>query len=206
MTHSPTRTARTALALLAGALGCAAPKEAWHPPPPEVLVEVMPQRAVVTVDGVEVPAGHPVAVPDPAHAYAFQAVLAGYLPLESKATGQALAGTRLGLVLRPEGFGQARKLDLDEGQGLSAAAALLERRGAHADAMEYAERAAEVAPELPLARRVLGDAAYALGRGRRAVAEYSAYLSLAPDAPDRRSIEARVERLRGDLTIPGVDR
>jgi len=187
-------------------MACTAPKQAWRESPPEVLVELLPQRAQLFIDGAPAePTGHPVVLRDPAHVYVFRAVLQGFLPLETKGTGSALSGARLGLVLRPDGFGEARRLDLDDGRGLAAAAALLERRGAHADALEYADRAAEVAPELPLARRVLGDAALALGQRRRAIAEYSAYLSLAPDAPDREMVQARVEGLRGDLTIPGID-
>ncbi|HUK67069.1 MAG TPA: tetratricopeptide repeat protein [Anaeromyxobacteraceae bacterium] len=188
-------------------LACAAHKQAWYAPVPEVLVEVLPQRADLFVDGAPAgPAGHPVPLPDPAHVYVFRATLSGFLPLQVSLDGSSLSGARLGLVLRPEGYGQARRLDFDDAPGLAAAAALLERRGSHADALEYAERAAELSPELPQARRVLGDAAFALGKRRRAVAEYSAYLSLAPDAPDRALVEARVEKLRGDMTIPGLDR
>jgi tetratricopeptide (TPR) repeat protein len=198
---------RTAALGIACAAACAAPKEIWRGPPAEVLVDVLPHIAELLVDGAPLGTGpHTVPVPDPAHVYVFRAAAPGFAPGERSASGARLAGTRLGLVLRPKGFGDARRLDLDDGAGLAAAAALLARTGHHLTALEYAERAVEVGPEVPLGHRVLGEAAQALGRRKRAIQEYSTYLQLAPDAPDRSVVQRRVEELRGDLTIPGADR
>jgi tetratricopeptide (TPR) repeat protein len=194
-------------ALLALLLACAAPKEAWHQDPPQVFVDVVPRAAQLSVDGRLVGTGaHTVPVPDPARVYAFRATAPGFAPRERAGEGARLAGARLDLVLRPEGFGEARRLDLDDGSSLAAAAALLQRTGQHHAALEYAERAVEVSPEVALGHRVLGEAAEALGQRKRAIQEYSTYLQLATDAKDRTAIERKVERLRGDLTIPGVDR
>jgi tetratricopeptide (TPR) repeat protein len=170
-------------------------------------VEVLPRSATLSLDGAPLgPGARTVAVPDPAHVYRFSASARGFAPAQHDAEGARLAGARIGLVLRPAAFGEARRLDLDEAGGLAAAAALLERTGQHQAALEYAERSVELAPEAPLGHRVAGDAALALGRQKRAVAEYSAYVQLAPDAADRPAIERRVEELRGDITIPGLDR
>ncbi|GEJ57905.1 tetratricopeptide repeat protein [Anaeromyxobacter diazotrophicus] len=198
----------TALALAALALACASPRrEPWRDaPPPEVLLEVLPREVAVTVDGAPLGAGaRAIPVPDPAHHYRFTFRAPGFVPAEREGDGAKLAGTRLGVVLRPDGFGSARRLELDDGGGLAAAALLLERHGSHQAALAYAERAAELAPELPLAHRAAGDAASALGRRARAIQAYSAYLALAPDAPDRAAVAARVEALRGDLTVPAPD-
>ena len=200
---------RLTVALLASCLAClacAARKEAWRQAAPEVFVDVVPRAAQLSVDGAPVGAGaHTVAVPDARHVYVFRAVAPGFAPRERAAEGARLAGARLGLVLRPDGFGDARALDLDDGSGLAAAASLLQRSGRVAVALEYAERAVEVSPEAPLGHRVLGEAAQALGQRKRAIQELSTYLQLALDAPDRRAVERRVEELRGDLTIPGID-
>ena len=187
-------------------LACAARKEAWRQAAPEAFVDVVPRAAELSVDGVPVGRGaHTVPVPDPAHVYVFRAVAPGFAPGQRAGEGARLAGARVGLVLRPEGFGDARRLDLDDGASLAAAASLLERTGRHAAALEYAERAVDMSPEVALGHRVLGDAAQALGQRKRAIQELSTYLQLAPDAPDRRAVERRVEELRGDLTIPGID-
>ena len=198
---------RAAAVLCASLLACAARKEAWRGVAPEVFVDVVPRAAQLSVDGAPVGLGaHTVPVPDARHVYVLRAAAPGFAPRERSAEGERLAGARVGLVLRPEGFGEGRPLDLDEGSGLAAAASLLQRSGRAAAALEYAERAVEVSPEVPLGHRVLGEAAQALGQRKRAVQELSAYLQLAPDAPDRRAVERRVEELRGDITIPGIDR
>jgi tetratricopeptide (TPR) repeat protein len=192
--------------LLACAAACAARKEAWRQAPPEVFVDVVPRAAQLSVDGAPLGMGaHTVPVPDPAHVYVFRAAAPGFAPRQREGVGSRLVGARLDLVLRPDGFGEARRLDLDDGSSLSLAASLLERQGKHAAALEYAERAVEVSPEVPLGHRVLGEAAQALGQRKRAIQEFSTYLQLATDAPDRRAVEGKVERLRGDLTIPGLD-
>ena len=199
----PLRPALMAAAALA--LSCAAaPRQTWHDTtPPEVLLEVLPRAAQVALDGVALgPGARAVAVPDPARRYRFRVSAQGFVPVEREGEGARLAGSRLGIALRPEGFGSARPLELDDGEGLAAAAALLERRGAHRQALDYAERAVEVAPEVALGQRVLGEAARALGQRRRAIDGYSAYLRLAPEAPDRDAVASRLEELRGDVAVP----
>jgi tetratricopeptide (TPR) repeat protein len=187
----------------AAAAACAAPKQAWQSAAPEAFVEVLPRDAELSVDGRPLGKGaHVVPVPDAAHVYVIRAVAPGYAPAERSADGARLAAARVGLVLRPLQFGDARRLDLDDGSGLAAAAALLHRTGRSQAALEYAERAVEAGSEVALGQRVIGDAAWALGRRQRAIDAYSAYLRLAPEAPDRGAIQSRVEDLRGDLTLP----
>jgi len=200
MTASP----RTWLLLAGLVLACAPRKQAWRETtPPETFVELLPKGAELSVDGASLgPGGRTLAVPDPAHVYVLRATAPGFSAAERSEQGARLAGGRIGLALRPEGFGDARRLDFDDGVGLAAAAALLEKKGRHELALEYADRAVELAPEHALGHRVAGDAALALGRRKRAIQAYSTYLSVAPDAPDRVVIERRVEGMRGDLTIP----
>jgi tetratricopeptide (TPR) repeat protein len=198
----PLRAALSA-ALLAGCAGPA--RTAWsEATPPEVLVEVLPRDAQVALDGVPLGVGaRSVPVPDAARRYTLRATAAGFAPDERSADGAQLAGARVALVLRPEGYGAARPLDFDDAAGLAGAAAALVRGGRPAQAIGYAERAAELAPDAPLPRRVLGDAAWALGQHQRAAAEYAAYLAAAPDAADRATVEARVQQVRRDVSIPG---
>ncbi len=200
--------ARLLLVVAAGVVSaCATSKQSWRETaPPEVFVEVLPRSAQLVLDGRPLGAGsRAVAVPDPGHVYVFQARAPGFGAAERSAEGARLGGARLGIVLRPDGFGAARLLDLDDAGGLAQASALLERRGQHREAVEYAEHAVELAPEAPAPRRVLGAALMALGDQRRAIQEYSTYIQLAPDARDRRDVERLVAKLRGDVTIPGLD-
>jgi len=171
-------------------------------------VDTLPSEAQIVLDGVPLGRGgaRTVPVPDPVHRYAFRVTAPGFAAGEWSAKGAELAGSRIGLALRPEGFGSGRRLEMEDGAGLAAAAALLLRREQYGVAFEYAQRAAEASPDLPLAHRVLGEAAEALGQRGRAIAEYSAYVRLAPEAPDRIRVEKRVEDLRGDLTMPGPGR
>ncbi len=193
-----------ALGALSFAGGCSAPKQAWREPVPEVLVEVVPPRALLALDGRVVGAGgRAVPVPEAAHRYLLEARAAGFEPRRVEGTGEALAGSRVGLVLRPEGYGEARPLDLDDARSLAAAASFLGHQGRHREALLYAERAVEASPDEPLAHRAVGDAAIALGDRKRAAQAYSAYLVRAPRASDRRAVEERISELRGDLTIPG---
>jgi hypothetical protein len=175
---------------------------------PEGLVEVLPRDAFVEVDGVPLgPGARTLAVRDPRVEHRVVARAPGFETLELRVPASLLLGGRVGLVLRPSGFGIARRLELDEPGGLAAAGAFLLRGGREREAAEYAARAAELAPEAPLPRRVLGDAFLRLGRRERAAQEYSAYLALAPaDAADRREVERRVEQLRGDVGLPGTAR
>jgi tetratricopeptide (TPR) repeat protein len=124
--------------------------------------------------------------------------------VERAGEGARLAGTRLGIVLRPPGFAATRPLDLDDGESLAAAAELLARGGRAQAALEYAERAVEASPRAPIAQRVLGDVALSLGGTARALQAYRAYLHLAPDAADRDDVERRMQGLRGDPAVPGV--
>ncbi|HEX8908193.1 MAG TPA: hypothetical protein VF805_03260 [Anaeromyxobacteraceae bacterium] len=197
---------RALLALAAALAACAAPRQPWREAaPPEVLLEILPRDAAVSLDGAPLAPGvRTVAVRDPEKRYRFSFRAAGFEPAEREEQGVKLAGARLGVALRPEGFGSERRLELDEGEGLARAAALLERRGTHQAALDYAERAIALTPEAPLPHLAAGDAARALGRRARAIQAYSAYLTLAPEAPDRAAVTARVEALRGDLTIPAT--
>jgi tetratricopeptide (TPR) repeat protein len=204
----PSRRALLLAAVAGAAAACAPQKQSWRETaPPEVLVEVLPRSAQLSVDGRAAgPGSRAFQVPDPAHVYVFEVSAPGFVSAERSGEGTKLAGARLGIALRPEGFGSARRLEMDEAGGLAQAAAMLERRGEHRSAVEYAERAATLAPEQPMQRRVLASALLKLGDERRAIQEYSTYLQLAPDAPDRRQVERIVARLRGDVTIPGPER
>jgi tetratricopeptide (TPR) repeat protein len=203
----PPSAARAAAALVAAA-ACAAPRQPWHETfPAEAMVEVLPSDAEVAVDGAPARRGaQTVPVPDPEHRYVFRASAPGFAPAEVARAGAALAGARVGLALRPTGFGDALRLDLDEPAGLAAAGAALLRDGRTAQAIEYAGRAAELAPEEPLPRRVLGEAYRRSGARARAVEELSAYLRAAPGAPDKVEVERTVEALRGDMTVPAPRR
>jgi tetratricopeptide (TPR) repeat protein len=194
----------TLAALAACASACAAPRQPWRETrPAEVMIEVLPRDADVAVDAGPARRGaRTVPVPDPAHRYLFRGSAPGFAPAEVARPGAELAGARIGLVLRPDGFGSARRLDLDEPEGLAAAGAALLRAGRPAQAIEYAGRAAELAPEEPLPRRVLGEAYRLTGARARAAQELSAYLRAAPDAPDREEVERAVEALRGDVVVP----
>lgn len=205
---APRAGAAAVLACAVAAVACAAPR----PPsrdldPPEVLVEVLPGGAELTVDGRSLgPGAHTVPVPDAAHRYRLRATAPGFAPAERVGEGARLAGTRVGLVLSPAGSGRDRPIDLDDGESLAAAALALERAGALAAGLEYAERAVEAAPRSPRAQRVLAEIALALGRRTRAADAYAAYLRLDPSAPDRAALERRVEELRGDRALPGIER
>jgi tetratricopeptide (TPR) repeat protein len=191
-------------AACACAWACAAPKQSWRDATqPEVFVDVLPRRAELFVDGQSLgPGPHTIPVPDPEHRYRLRATAAGFLPAEREEPGSRLAGARVGVVLRPQVFGAARPLDFDDGDSLAAASLALQRAGDGAAGLEYAERAVEATPGSARAQRALGDAAMAAGDRQRAIQAYSAYLRLAPGPEDGREIAARVEQLRGDVTIP----
>jgi hypothetical protein len=122
---------------------------------------------------------------------------------------QGQAGTRVGVALRPAGFGSGRALDLDAPGGLAAASGALLRQGRAAEAVQYAERAAELNPQLPAARRALGLALLRMPSSRRtrdrAIQELSAYLAGAGEAADRRQVERIVEELRGDISVSPLE-
>ncbi len=170
---------------------------------PEVFVEVLPRGAVLEVDGRLLgPGSRPVPVPEPGRRYHLRASAPGFLVAEMTAEGAQLLGTRVSLVLRPEGFGASRRLDAGDPPSLAQAAATLLRADRLDDAREYADRSLELA-EVPLSHRVLGAVYEKRGDRRNAAQQYSIYLSLVPDAPDAKAIAEAVERDRGDLTIPG---
>jgi predicted Zn-dependent protease len=196
----------TSFSLLLLAAACAPARESWRqavPQRPEVLVEVLPQDAEVRVRGEPVGVGaRPVEVgPEPTPV---TVVAAGFEKADLRLTAQQ-AGSRVGVALRPLGFGAGRALDLDDPLGLSSASSALLRQGKVAEALQYAERAAELAPKLGVARRALGLALLKAPPSRRnrerAVQELSAYLTSAGEAADRRHIERVVEGLRGDISI-----
>ena len=172
--------------------------------PLEALVEVLPRDAELWVDGVAAGRGaRTVPVPDPDHVYVISAAAPGFAPEQRGGEGALLAGARIGIVLRPEGFTRHLRLELDEPAGLTAAGAALLRAGRPAQAADYGARAAELAPDEPAPHRLLADAYRAAGDRVRAAREYAIYLLLAPDAPDREEVERQVERLRVDVQLPG---
>lgn len=192
--------------VLASAAACSAPREAYRqavPQRPEVLVEVLPQDAQVRVNGQPAGVGaRPVEV-GPA-ATAVEVVAQGFEKAEFQVSDRQ-AGMRVGVALRPIGFGSGRALDLDDAAGLSAASGALLRQNRVAEAIQYAERAVEIAPKHGPGHRALGLALLKAPQSRRtrerAIRELSAYLTLAGDAADRRHIEKVVEGLRGDISI-----
>jgi hypothetical protein len=170
---------------------------------PEGLVEVLPRAAQLEVDGVPMgPGGRTLPVRDPGRVHRLRATAEGFEPAEVAVEGAALAGTRVGLVLRPAGFGAARALSMDEPGGLHAAASSLLRAGRAREAIEYSTRAAELTPRSAPPFRILADAWLALGARDRAARSYAAWLERAPeDAPGRADVERRLSELRGDLDL-----
>ncbi len=197
--------ARTLAAAAALAAACASPREAWRSvSAPEVLVEMLPRGAALEVDGRPLGQGsRTVEVPDGEHVYRLRIAAPGYDPAEVAQPGAKLAGARVGVALRPPGFGAARRLDYDDPASLVQAASALLRVGRPAPCVEYADRALQIA-EVPQAHRLLGAAHAQLGHRDESVRHYSAYLTLVPDAPDARSVARAIEAARGDVTIPAA--
>jgi tetratricopeptide (TPR) repeat protein len=188
--------------LLLAAASCAAEKQSWRealPSRTEVFVDVLPRKAEVRVDGAvsgsgphfitlgEAPVALEVAAPG------FDAARVQVDP--------HVAGGRVGVALRPAGWGAGRKVDIDEPLVLVAASQVLLRAGQAPEAADYAERAVELGPQLPTPRRALGMALAKLGKRSRAAQELSQYLQLTPAAADRAEVERLVGRLRGDMSI-----
>ena len=196
----------TRLALAAAvslAASCAStPPATWSTVrPPEAYVETLPPSAVISVDGLEVGKGSvSFPVPDDTRTYALRATAAGFEPLELAVPGARLAGTRIDLVLRPEGFGSQRKLVAGEPVGLLQAAVALLRAGRATDALAFAQ-ASLAAGESPQGHKVAGDAWRKLGNREMAVKEWSLYLSLMPDSPDRKVIEHSIATTRRDIEM-----
>jgi len=203
---------RLALAAVASlAVACAStPPATWSTVrPPEASVETLPPSAVVSVDGVEVGRGSvSFPVPDESRAYALRATAAGFEPLDLSVPGAKLAGTRIEVVLRPEGFGSQRRLVAGEPVGLLQAASALLRAGRAEDALAFAQ-ASLATGESPQAHKVAGEAWRKLGNREMAVKEWSLYLSLMPDAPDRKAVEQSIAASRRDIEMtparPGLD-
>jgi regulator of sirC expression with transglutaminase-like and TPR domain len=103
-------------------------------------------------------------------------------------------------VLRPEGFGSQRRLAAGEPVGLLQAAVALLRADRPTDAIAFA-RASLAAGDSPQGHRVCGQAYRRLGKRDQAIKEYSLYLSLAPDAPDRREVEEAISAASRDIEM-----
>ncbi len=191
------------LALTILVAGCASPRQAsWaEVQPPVAYIETLPPGALVTVDGAEVGLG-PLAfpVPDEARSYAIRVTSEGFEPLDATFAGSKLAGARIELVLRPVGFGSQRQLASGEPSGLLQAAVALLRANRPKDAITYA-RASLAAGDSPQGHKVCGQAYRRLGNRDMAIKEYSLYLSLSPDAPDRKAIEEAITATASDIEM-----
>jgi len=193
-----------AAATLAGlSIACAsAPPVTWKEVrPPEVYVETLPAGALVSANGAEIgksPLSLP--VPEAAATYQIRASAPGFEPAVSELSGAKLAGTRLDLVLRPEGFGTQRRLVPGEPVGLAQAASALLRSNRPKDALAFAQ-ASLAAGDSPQAHKISGEAYRRLGDRNKAVQEFSIYLTMSPDAPDRKAIEQTIDAARKDIPM-----
>jgi hypothetical protein len=191
----------TALAALSAACAGSRPTTLADVVPPVAWVDPLPPGASVAVNGVEAgraPLTFP--VPDQGREYAVRVTSPGFEPLEARFPGAAIAGGRLDLVLRPQGFGTQRELRAGEPAGLLQAAAALLRVDRAREAIAYAGAAAAVA-DAPEAHRLMGLGWRRLGNRDLAVKELSLYLSLAPGAPDRGEIERMVSSMTRDIDM-----
>ena len=186
-------------------LACSPKVPSWSDVrPPEAYVEALPPGALLEVNGEEVgrtPLSF--AIRDPSASYRVRASAPGFVPMELEVPGAKLANGRMDLVLRPEGFGAQRRLEFGEAAGLAQAAALLVKARRPREALAYVE-ASLAAGETPLAHRTAGEAYVQLGDRNKAVQEFSVYITMQPDAPDRAAIEKAIEAARGDITIPSL--
>jgi tetratricopeptide (TPR) repeat protein len=168
--------------------------------PRELLVEVLPPGAEVSLDGRPLGAGSRAIPAPPAGEHLLRIEADGYEPAEQTLPEGSLAGVRVAAALRPVGLWSA--LDYDDPETLALAAAHLVRLGSAGDAAAYAERAIALERETALAHRALGDARAALGDARRAAAAWAEYLRLAPDAPDAAAVAERVDAVRVEAALP----
>jgi hypothetical protein len=169
--------------------------------PPEVYVETLPSGALVSANGAEIgrsPLSFP--VPEEGRTYQIRASAPGFQPAATELTGSRLAGTRLDLVLRPEGFGTQRRLVPGEPVGLAQAAAALLRANRPKDALAFAQ-ASLAAGDSPQAHKISGEAYRLLGDRNRAIQEFSIYVTMVPDAPDRKSVEQAIAAARKDIQM-----
>jgi hypothetical protein len=198
-------TPRTIAAVtLAGlSLACAsAPPVSWKQVrPPEAFVESLPPGALVSVNGQEVgksPLSFP--VPDEGATYRIRATAPGFDPTDIELAGSKLAGTRLDLVLRPVGFGTQRRLEPGEPVGLVQAAFALLRADRPREALAFAQASLE-AGDSPQAHKVSGEAYRRLGDRNKAIQEFSIYVTMAPDAPDRKAVDDTIAAARKDIPM-----
>ena len=75
--------------------------------------------------------------------------------------------------------------------------------GRFADALGYFERSYELSRRPALLYNI-GTAADRIRQNERALEAFEAYLEAVPDAPDRRSVEARIEVLHQSPTVPSA--
>jgi hypothetical protein len=171
--------------------------------PPEVLVEVLPSAAEVALDGRPLGTGGR-AVPVPPRdrdAHVVEARAAGFELEELSVEPGLLAGTRIGIALRPEGY--AGPLDFDDAAGLTGAAAFLLSASRPEEAREYARRAVALEPRFAASHRILGDAEALRGDARAAAASWAEYLRLAPEAPDAAAVAEAIDDAAGGAPPPG---
>ena len=192
-----------AATLAALSIACAsAPEVTWKDVrPPEVHVDTLPAGALISANGVEIgkaPLSFP--VPEAGATYRIRATAKGFEPAAAELSGSKLAGTRLDLVLRPEGFGTERRLVPGEPVGLAQAAFALLRANRPEDALAFAQ-ASLAAGDSPQAHKISGEAYRRLGDRNKAVQELSIYLTMSPDAPDRKAVEQAIDALRKDIPM-----
>jgi hypothetical protein len=198
---TPRTIAAVTLAGLSVACASAQPVTWKQAAPPEVYVETLPPGALVTSNGVEIgkaPLSLP--IPDEGGSYLIRATAPGFEPAEIQVPGAKLAGSRLDLVLRPEGFGSQRLLASGEPVGLVQAAYALLRADRPREALAFAQ-ASLAAGDSPQAHKVAGEAYRRLGDRNRAIQEWSLYVTMAPDAPDRKAVEQAIASTRKDIPM-----
>jgi tetratricopeptide (TPR) repeat protein len=192
-----------AVTLVALSTACAAPQPvSWKEVNPAVVyVETLPPDALVSSNGLEIgKAPLSIPLPDEAKTYRIVATATGFEPSEIQQSGAKLAGTRLELVLRPAGFGSQRRLAAGEPVGLVQAASALLRADRPREALAFAQ-ASLAAGDSPQAHKISGEAYRRMGDRNKAIQEYSLYLTMAPDAPDRKVIEQTIAAARKDIPM-----
>jgi hypothetical protein len=198
---TPRTIAAVTLAGLLVACASAQPVTWKQAVPPEVYLETLPPGALVTSNGLEIgkaPLSLP--VPDEEGSYLIRATAPGFEPAEIRLSGAKLAGSRVDLVLRPVGFGSQRLLVSGEPVGLVQAAFALLRANRASEALAFAQ-ASLAAGDSPQAHKVAGEAYRRLGDRNRAIQEFSIYVTMAPDAPDRKAVEQAIASARKDIPM-----
>jgi len=193
-----------ALTALAGATGAGPAKQSWDSTvKPEVKLTVLPQAALVEVDGKAIGRGFvSLDVTDPKRTFRVRVSAEGFETAEAVVEAGRIADRTFFLALRPAGFGSSGNIDPADASTMARAASALLRAGRADDAVEYAEQSLE-AGRTPLANRVLGDVWRHRGNRDKAVQYYSMYLSLANDPPDAKEIRAWLSQARpGDIDVP----